>query len=114
MSINKLFTASALTLLSFCAQASGISKEVSVFGLNCGPCGEALRAQMQSTAGALDLEAKLECGKIFVDMAEGMQLNEGGLNLILLSKGYTLKGVKDSQISVAQAREMGDVLCKSS
>lgn len=94
--------------------AAAATKEISVFGLNCGPCGEQLRTQMQETAGATDLVAQLECGRIFVELPDGATLNHAGLSLLLLSKGYTLKGVKDSQVSVAQAREMGEAVCKMS
>lgn len=89
------------------------TKLVRVFGLNCGPCGEEMRKRMQEMAGATDLHANLECGKVWVDMPRTRELNEGALTGILLTKGYTLKGVGDSTLTAKQAREQGEAACKN-
>lgn len=86
--------------------------QLNVFGLNCGPCGEAMRQNLQEAAGAKDLVANLECGKIYAEVPKGHKLNEGAITLILIAKGYTLKGSQSSPISTAKARELGDAVCK--
>lgn len=89
------------------------SVQINVFGLNCGPCGEAMRQNLQELAGAKDLVANLECGKIIADVPKGHSIVQGPIEMVLLSKGYTLKGIQKSTITASQARDMGDALCKS-
>jgi copper chaperone CopZ len=80
--------------------------EVSLQGLNCALCSEAMKTQLKKLSGAQSVLPHLDCGVIFLDMPTGAKVDETRLGLALLSDGFTLKSVKPANMSLAQARDM--------
>lgn len=93
------------------AAATPQTLEVDVEGLNCALCTEAMKQEMKHKAGALDIEPRLECGRIYLSMPPGQKLNEGALSFMLLSNGFNLKGVKPAGKSLAQVRQTAKETC---
>lgn len=85
--------------------------EVEVEGLNCALCTEAMKQEIKHKSGALDIEPRLECGRIYLSMPAGQKLNEGALSFMLMSNGFNLKGVKPAGKSLAQVRQTAKETC---
>ncbi len=81
--------------------------ELQVEGLNCALCSEAMKADLKRVAGATDIEPKLECGRIYLQVAPGATLNEGAINMTLLANGFNLKSLQPSAqaLSLVRARK---------
>lgn len=92
--------------LATSAAAVADTLEVSLQGLNCALCGEAMKTQLKTMSGAQAVVPHLECGVLFLDMPPGAKVDESRLGLALLSDGFTLKSVKPTNMSLAQARDM--------
>lgn len=78
--------------------------ELAVEGLNCALCSEAMKAQMKKLVGARDIEPRLECGRIYLEVEQGTKVTEGALSFLLMSNGFNLKGIKPAQKSMQQVR----------
>ncbi len=78
--------------------------ELEVDGLNCALCSEAMKSALKSAAGAKDIEPRLECGRIYLEVAQGVPLNEAAVNFTLLANGFNLKGTQPSAKTMAQVR----------
>lgn len=85
--------------------------EIAVEGLNCALCSEAMKSQLKKLAGATDIEPRLECGRIYLDVPQGARVNEGALSFTLMSNGFNLKGVKPADKSIAQVRKTEKDAC---
>lgn len=116
-SLSRFFLACVLGLASLGAHAtkttppgsvaqtpSGQTMELQVEGLNCTLCSEAMRAGLLKAAGGRDIEPRLECGRIFVEVPAGAVLNEGAINFTLQANGFNLKGVAKTPRSLEQVR----------
>lgn len=103
--ISAVFSASAL------AAVPTQTVEVAVEGLNCALCSEAMKLEMKRKAGALDIEPRLECGRIYLSLPAGQKLNEGALSFMLLSNGFNLKGVKPSDKNLSLIRQTPKETC---
>lgn len=92
------------------AQAAGASRtvEVRVEGLNCTLCSEQMRQALKKNSGAQDIEPRLECGRIFLEMPAGREVNEAALNFTLIANGFNLKSVEPSRRPMAEIRKNKD------
>lgn len=81
--------------------------ELQVEGLNCALCSEAMKADLKKAAGATDIEPKLECGRIYLQVAPGATVNESAINMTLLANGFNLKSLQPSAqaLSLIRARK---------
>ena len=80
--------------------------EISVVGLNCDLCGPAMKAALLKATKASDLEPRLECGLIYVEVDPLAKLNEAGLSFTLASNGFNFKSVRPVAQSIAQVRSV--------
>lgn len=105
-----LITALLATPLWGLAGATSTSStiEVSVQGLNCALCGDAMKASLKKVTGAKDLEPRLECGVIYLEMPpeKASSLNEAGLSFTLMANGFNFKGARPVPESLSQLRAM--------
>jgi copper chaperone CopZ len=85
--------------------------ELDVTGLNCSLCSAEMKTKLKTIAGATDIEPRLECGKIYLDVPPGVQLNERGLSAALLSNGFTYEGAKPSKKSMSDVRKTAEDKC---
>lgn len=90
------------------AAAARQTLEVAVDGLNCALCSEAMKTSLKKVAGASDLEPRLECGRIYLEVDPSATLNEAGLSFALMSNGFNFKGVRPVSQSLAQVRAHKD------
>ncbi|MEX3983966.1 hypothetical protein AB4Y45_33815 [Paraburkholderia sp. EG287A] len=97
-----------LMLAAFITSAAAMADtlEVSLQGLNCALCGEKMKSQLKKVSGANEVVPHLDCGVLFLDVPPGVKVDESQLGLALLSDGFTLKEVKPTNMSLAQARDM--------
>jgi hypothetical protein len=79
---------------------------VAVEGLNCALCGDGMRASLKKVTGARDLEPRLECGAIYLEVPfeKVSSLNEAGLTFTLLSNGFNFKGIQPVPESLSKVR----------
>lgn len=102
---TKFLRVGAIALAVLLANAaSAETLEVALEGLNCALCGEAMKDRLKQVSGAHDVEPKLECGRLYLDVPPGAKVSEGGLGMVLLSNGFTLKSVKPTNMSLAEVR----------
>lgn len=85
--------------------------ELAVVGLNCSLCSEEMKSKLKNLSGAQDIEPRLECGKIYVDVPVGTRLNDRILSATLLQNGFTYGGAKPSKKSVAEVRKAKQETC---
>lgn len=85
--------------------------ELDVFGLNCSLCSEAMKTKLMQLSGARDIEPRLECGKIYLDMPTGAQLNDRSLTATLKENGFTYEGAKPAKKSLAEVRKTSPEKC---
>lgn len=85
--------------------------EVSVVGLNCSLCSEEMKTNLKTLSGAQDIEPRLECGKIYLAMPPGAQLNERLLSAALLKNGFTYEGAKPATKTLAAVRKTSPDAC---
>lgn len=85
--------------------------EMSVEGLNCALCSEALRSKMKTAASARDIEPRLECGRVYLEVPRGHQLNEAAMTFLLSANGFNLKGIKPADKSIPQVRKLAPNAC---
>lgn len=85
--------------------------ELAVVGLNCSLCSEEMKSKLKNLSGAQDIEPRLECGKIYVDVPVGTRLNDRILSATLLQNGFTYGGAKPSKKSVAEVRRAKQETC---
>lgn len=78
--------------------------ELEVDGLNCALCSEAMKSALKKAAGAKDIEPRLECGRIYLEMDKSASVNESAVNFTLLANGFNLKGTQTSTKSMAEVR----------
>ncbi len=90
------------------APAARQTLEVAVDGLNCALCSEAMKTSLKKVAGATDLEPRLECGRIYLEVDPSATLNEAGLSFALMSNGFNFKGVRPVPQSLKQVRAHKD------
>ena len=91
--------------LAWAAQgAVGQTMELKVAGLNCALCSEAMKSSLKKAAGATDIEPRLECGAIYLQVPPGTQPNEGALNFTLLANGFNFKSLGVSPKSIEEVR----------
>lgn len=83
---------------------AGSIVEVQVSGLNCALCSEAMRASLVKAVGATDIEPKLECGSIYLQIPKNATFNEGALGFTLQANGYNLKKVLVSDKTMRDIR----------
>ena len=93
------------------ANATTETLEMSVEGLNCALCSEALRSKMKAAAGAKDIEPRLECGRVYLEVPRGKQLNEAAMTFLLSANGFNLKGIKPADKSIPQVRKLASDAC---
>jgi len=79
--------------------------------MNCSLCSEEMKTKLKKIAGAKDIEPRLECGKIYLDMPAGAQLNDRILSATLLSNGFTYEGAKPATKSLADVRKTAPDAC---
>jgi hypothetical protein len=106
MSKHHFRVALMLVALASSAAAMADTLEVSLQGLNCALCGESMKKELKQLAGASEVVPHLDCGVLFLEVPPGTRVNEGKLGLALLADGFTLKDVKSTNMSLAQARDM--------
>lgn len=92
--------------LSTAAASMAGTVEVSLQGLNCALCSDSMKAQLKHMSGAEEVLPRLECGLLFLEMAPGARVNELSLGLALQSNGFTMKSVKPTNMSLAEARDL--------
>lgn len=85
--------------------------ELDVFGLNCSLCSEAMKSKLMQLSGARDIEPRLECGKIYLDMPAGAHLNDRSLSATLKENGFTYEGAKPTKKSLADVRKTSPEKC---
>lgn len=100
--MNRILIALALAGVLGSAQAETV--EVSVEGLNCALCSEAMKTSLKTAVGARDIEPRLECGRIYLEVERASQVNEGALMFTLTSNGFNLRSIRPSSMSIAQLR----------
>lgn len=93
------------------SQADSTTLELAVFGLNCSLCSAEMKTKLKALSGARDIEPRLECGKIYLDMPPGARLNERNLSATLLQNGFTFEGAKPSKKSIADVRKTAPDAC---
>ncbi len=86
------------------APSTSQTLELHVEGLNCALCSEAMRASLLKATGGRDIEPRLECGRIFVEVPQGAVLNESAVNFTLQANGFNLKDVAKASRSLEQVR----------
>jgi copper chaperone CopZ len=115
--MKKTLLALALAVSASCITAATASPvpsttmELDVTGLNCSLCSAEMKTKLKTIAGATDIEPRLECGKIYLDVPKGAQLNESVLSAALLSNGFTFEGAKPSNKSMADVRKTAEDQC---
>lgn len=82
-----------------------------VFGLNCSLCSEKMKTKLMQLSGARDIEPRLECGKIYLDMPAGAKLNEHGLSAALKENGFTYDGANPAKKTLAEVRKTSPESC---
>ena len=85
--------------------------ELDVFGLNCSLCSDKMKAKLMQLSGARDIEPRLECGKIYLDMPAGARLNDKGLSATLKENGFTYDGAKPANKTMAEVRKTSPESC---
>ena len=85
--------------------------ELAVVGLNCTLCSDEMKSKLKNLSGAQDIEPRLECGKIYLDVPVGTRLNDRILSATLLQNGFTYGGAKPSKKSVAEVRKTKPEAC---
>ena len=85
--------------------------ELAVVGLNCSLCSDEMKSKLKNLSGAQDIEPRLECGKIYLDVPVGTRLNDRILSATLLQNGFTYGGAKPSKKSVAEVRKTKPEAC---
>jgi hypothetical protein len=93
------------------APAPATTMEVAVTGLNCSLCSAEMKNKLLSLSGATDIEPRLQCGKIYLDVPTGSQLKEQVLSAALLRNGFTFEGAKPSNKSMAEVRKTAEDKC---
>lgn len=93
------------------ASSASNTFELNVFGMNCSLCSAEMKAELKKVAGASDIEPRLECGKIYVDLPPGTRLNDQALAAALQSNGFTYEGAKPATKSLAQVRKTAQGAC---
>lgn len=108
-------TASAITIASTTTAAvdtaTSRTLELAVFGLNCSLCSEEMKTKLKSVSGARDIEPRLECGKIYLDMPPGARMDIRGLSAVLLQNGFTYEGAKPAKKTLAEVRKTSPDAC---
>jgi copper chaperone CopZ len=105
---------SALLLAASCLNANAAESqtvEVGVEGLNCTLCSDALKAKLKTLAGARDIEPRLECGKIYLEVPPDARLNERAVEAALRSNGFNYTGIKPASKSIAAVRKTAQGDC---
>ena len=82
--------------------------EMQVSGLNCALCSEAMKSSLKKAANANDLEPRLECGRIYLQLPPEAVFNEGAVSFTLLANGFTFKNVQPSTKSLSEVRATKD------
>ena len=77
---------------------------LNVEGLNCALCSEKMRNSLKQAAGASDIEPKLECGKIYLEVPLDTKVNEGAISFTLLANGFNFKGTTVENKSMSEIR----------
>ena len=106
-----IFLASAFFALHTTYAAAPVQTlEVSVQGLNCALCGDAMKSTLKQITGARDIEPRLDCGRIYLEVPaeKARQFNEAGLSYSLTANGFNLEGVRPVEQSLAQVRASKD------
>jgi hypothetical protein len=93
------------------APAPSTTMEVAVTGLNCSLCSAEMKGKLMSLSGATDIEPRLECGKIYLDVPAGSQLRQQVLSDALLRNGFTFEGAKPSNKSMSEVRKTAEDKC---
>lgn len=93
------------------APAPTTTMELNVFGLNCNLCSQEMKAKMKSLVGATDIEPRLECGKIYLELPKGVPLVADRLAATLASNGFTYEGSKVSNRTLAEVRKTAEDQC---
>ncbi len=104
-------TASASVLTANAATEPSTTMEMAVTGLNCSLCSVEMKTKLKTIAGATDIEPRLECGKIYLDMPTGAQLNESVMSSTLKKNGFTFDGLKPANKSMADVRKTAEDDC---
>lgn len=78
--------------------------EMQVTGLNCALCSEAMKDSLKKAANANDLEPRLECGRIYLQLPPEAQFNEGAVSFTLLANGFTFKSVQPTHKTLSEIR----------
>ena len=103
--------ASAAGFQANAAPAATTTMELDVFGLNCSLCSQEMKTKMKSLVGATDIEPRLECGKIYLELPKGMPLVADRLVATLASNGFTYEGSKVSSRTLAEVRKTAEDQC---
>lgn len=85
--------------------------ELDVFGLNCSLCSDAMKAKLMKLSGARDIEPRLECGKIYLDMPAGVRFDDSKLPATLKENGFSYDGVKSTTKTLAEVRKTSPDAC---
>lgn len=78
--------------------------ELKVAGLNCALCGESLKNSLKKAAQATDVEPRLECGSIYLEVPSGTKPSEGALTFTLLASGVNFRSLEVSPKTLEEVR----------
>ncbi|MBU9200425.1 hypothetical protein KTD31_03530 [Burkholderia multivorans] len=84
---------------------------VNVEGLNCSLCSEEMKTKLKTLVGARDIEPRLECGKIYLDMPPGKQLDARQLAAMLRENGFTYQGAEPGKRPLSVIRSTAEDAC---
>jgi hypothetical protein len=85
--------------------------QVEVEGLNCALCSESMKTSMLEISGAHDIEPRLECGRIYLEMTKGQRPNSWTLGNFLMTKGFNLKKITPANQSITEIRKTSPEKC---
>jgi hypothetical protein len=85
--------------------------QVDVEGLNCALCSESMKTSMLEISGAHDIEPRLECGRIYLEVTKGQRPNRWNLSNYLMTKGFNLKNITITNHSIAEIRKTPPEAC---
>ncbi|HDR9103575.1 TPA: hypothetical protein QDB04_000295 [Burkholderia vietnamiensis] len=84
---------------------------VNVQGLNCSLCSEEMKTKLKTLVGARDIEPRLECGKIYLDMPPGKALDARQLAAMLRKNGFTYEGSEPGTRPLSAIRGTAEDAC---
>jgi copper chaperone CopZ len=106
-----LVAGASLITAATASPAPSTTMEMAVTGLNCSLCSAEMKSKLKTIAGATDIEPRLMCGKVYLDMPTGSQLNESVMSSTLKKSGFTFDGLKPANKSMADVRKTAEDDC---